>query len=223
MRVGRNFDYSGADFVRRVALVSRFNPADGNAFLAVGWSGILGGWTLVNDKGLVVANHLGGGSKTNAKGIPTLILTRMIAQQASTVAEGIELIRTSPRMRGQIVWLAQDADPKTGRKARAVAVEYDAETIAVRASRDGLLVVTNTNLVLGQDAPIDQPSCSRYRALIEAARDNVYRPITAAGQMNTLHSCEILLDQGYLILSHGHVPAHEGSYIRHPLPKSVTP
>jgi hypothetical protein len=167
LQCGRNLDYYfGNSVPRRASLVTYYSPAkgDGYRFASVGLAGILGGWTFVNEHGLVVANHVGGGMATRLDGIPTLILARLVAQHARTVQEGVDLIRNSPRMRGQIIWLAQDADPATGRSPRAVAVEYDAERAALRESEDGVLVVTNQNRAF---SPLPPPHliCGRYLAM----------------------------------------------------------
>ncbi|MBT4818596.1 MAG: hypothetical protein HON70_22995, partial [Lentisphaerae bacterium] len=87
--MGRNFDYWGLESTRECVIVLAVvpEPEDGYAFLSVGWAGILGGWTLVNEKGLFIANNLHYASAMNADGIPTLILERIIAQKAATIDE----------------------------------------------------------------------------------------------------------------------------------------
>ena len=91
--------------------------------------------------------------------------TRLIAQHAASVEEGIRILRESKRMRGQIIWLAQDADVASGRPARAVAVEYDAAEVVARESKDGVLIVTNTNLAFGTRYGDEDVYCFRYRRL----------------------------------------------------------
>lgn len=166
LECGRNLDYPlDDDLGRHCALVTFVQPADGYAYAAVGMAGLLTGGTLVNERGLVVANHLGGGGATRLDGIPSLLLVRWIAQHCADVDEAIAYIREAPRMRGQIVWLAQDADAAAGRTARAVAVEYDAERMVVREAQDGVLVVTNTNCAFnGALANKDVP-CNRFKTL----------------------------------------------------------
>jgi hypothetical protein len=222
MRVGRNFDYWGLDSVDRCALVTYVTPApgDGIPFVAVGWTGILGGWTLVNERGLVVANHLGGGFETNPVGIPTLVMTRIVAQKAATVDEAIEILRRGPRMRGQIVWLAQPADPASGRPARAAAVEYDAGRVFVREATDGVLVVTNRNMVFGGVA---EPAgyWDRGSVLAEGVKTHMGAPpggiIRLSATAITLHSVEVFPEARRLYVAHGSDPAHEGPYVKHAL------
>ena len=170
MECGRNLDYSlSRPVARRCSLVTYYSPAEGEGyrFVAVGISGMITGWTLINEHGLIVANHLGGGIESQIEGIPTLLLARQIAQHTQTVDEGIELIRNARRMRGQIIWLAQEADRTTKRPARAVAVEYDAGKVAVREAQNGILIVTNTNRVFRENVPENEVSCSRYQRLRE--------------------------------------------------------
>jgi hypothetical protein len=136
--------------------------------MAVGLAGMMTGWTLVNEHGLMVANHLGGGMESRMPAVPTLLLAREVAQHAATVEEGIAILRKLPRMRGQIIWLAQDADDAIKRPARAVAVEYDAKELVVRESEKGVLIITNHNRKLGGGIGEWGTWCYRYRALEKA-------------------------------------------------------
>lgn len=174
LEFGRNLDYGlDRDVVRRCALITEYRPAQGHAFTAVGVAGMLTGWTLINEHGLVVGNHLGGGSATDTRAIPTLLLARWIAQNAATVEEGVALLRSLPRMRGQIIWLAQDASAagtRPSHPARAVALEYDNKRLVVREAIDGLLVVTNTNLLLDGAIGEGAVPCPRYQRLRAALR-----------------------------------------------------
>ena len=228
MRIGRNFDYHGGAFVNNCAVTVYARPrrSDGIPFAAVGWSGVLGGWTLVNAEGLVIANHLGGGSQKNPQGIPTLILTRIVAQKAATIDAALEIIRSSPRMRGQIVWLAQPRSADGSRPARAVAVEYDAEQVAVREAEAGTLIVGNRNLAFGRGADAPAPPAepdSIYRALYQALHAppdaSGSRPISATWRYNTMHSVEILPEQGAMFVAHGQIPAQMGEFVQYTLPR----
>lgn len=200
LQCGRNLDYFfGERLPGYASLVTYYAPEAGRGyrFATVGFAGILGGWTLVNERGLIVANHLGGGIKSRLDALPTLILTRQIAQYAGTVDEAVEMLAKSPRMRGQIIWFAQEASSAEGRAARAVAVEYDASRIAVRESEEGVLIITNQNRAF---SAIPQPHliCGRYRATEEMIREKMGR-LNASDELmlspdvsnaSTLHSVQ---------------------------------
>jgi hypothetical protein len=224
---GRNFDYIGGPYVQHCALVLYVEPdaTDGMPFVAVGWSGILGGWTLVNAAGLIIANHLGGGPRCNAHGLPTLVLTRMLAQKARTVDEAVDRLRNAPRMRGQIVWLAQPAADDGSRPARAVAVEYDAEDLFLCEADAGVLLVSNTDRVFdlsgGARPPRpadDAPSRALLQALCQGGARQTTRAIAATWRPNTLHSVEVFPERGMLQVAHGVIPAQDGPFVAYPLP-----
>lgn len=74
VEIGRNFDYWGLESTEECVRVFAMRPqAEGHySFISVGWAGILGGWTFYNEKGLFIANNLGGFGAKNPRGIPTL-------------------------------------------------------------------------------------------------------------------------------------------------------
>ena len=227
IEAGRNFDYgSAARFIGQAGLVTRYRPAEGHRFVAVGWAGILTGWTLINEHGLIVANHLGGGKIRRVAAVPTLILARMVAQHAATVDEAVAIIRETPRMRGQIIWIAQPADPASGRTARAVAVEYDAQDVAVREAENGLLLVTNTNRALRGSVPESEVPCHRYKRLRRYAQESYGRldgseMLTARRGVvlrSTVHIVQFLPSERVFLLRHGLMPASKAATVRHPLP-----
>lgn len=234
LECGRNLDWwVGENTARQAALVTYWDPAPGEGyrFAAVGFAGILTGWTLLNERGLVVANHLGGGYETRLEAIPTLLLAREIAERAASVEEGIGILRRAPRMRGQIIWIAEDADPARGRPARAVAVEYDAKRLVVREAKDGVLIVTNTNLAFDGEVPDEKCSCSRYQRLRAEIRRRRGRldgtvPLTAgSGIANsiTLHVVEVVPSRGVFEVRHGTLPAQDAVPVRHPFPGRDAP
>jgi len=230
LEAGRNLDYYlGEGVLERAALVAYYRPApgDGHRFATVGLAGILTGWTLVNEHGLIVANHLGGGLKSRLDAIPTLLLAREVAQHAATVEEGLALLRAMPRMRGQIIWLAQPADPATGRAARAVAVEYDAREVWVQEAMGGVLIVTNENLVFGGIAPPEVWAGSHRARLTELIAER--RGILSGRQLltrfrgvlsGTTQTVQALPEEGeFLVVYESDPPPAPGAGpIAHPWP-----
>jgi hypothetical protein len=224
LEAARNLDYAaGEPLAGNCALVTYYEPApgEGHRFIAVGWAGMLTGGTLVNEHGLIVANHIGGGAKMRPDGVPALILTRMIAQKAATVEEGLKILDATPRMRGQIIWMAQEG--RDGRPSRAVAVEYDAQTVAVREAEDGVLIVTNSNRLLPEARGESELGCGRtnaLRRLIEERRGRLDgSEALTLGEVfgNSLHVVRFRPAEGAIRVRHGVSPTAWAREVAHPL------
>jgi len=209
LEIGRNFDYWGLESPEKCAVILSVvpRPEDGYAFVSVGWSGILGGWTFINEKGLFVANNLGGFYETNPEGIPTLIMERIIAQKAATVAEAVAIIKSNPRMRGQVLVLGQAGDAAQGRQPHAVVVAYGAQTVEVQPPVDGLAFHSS----------MFTPRAQIARGVAEPDREPM-DTIRSAGSSITLHSVAIRPQEHRLWVAHGTIPsAHQGKYTQYDL------
>ncbi|MHC4198800.1 MAG: C45 family autoproteolytic acyltransferase/hydrolase [Planctomycetota bacterium] len=230
LEAGRNFDYwVGEGVVETCALVTYYVPAPGEGcrFAAVGAAGILGGPTLVNEHGLVVAVHIPSrGTATRLDALPAFVLMRRIAQHAASVEEGIAMVREAKRMRGVTLWLAQAGDNETKRPARAVAIEYDAEEVYLREAERGVLIVTNQSLIFGGERRDGDEACSRYKRLhgrIDASygRLDGTRALTTErgiAKGNTLHVVQVTPSAGVFTVWHGSIPAQRGEAVSHPMP-----
>ncbi len=227
LEAGRNLDYGmGREITGNCALVTYYEPDDGHKFVAIGWTGMLTGWTLINEHGLIVANHIGGGTKSSLDAVPTLILARMIAQRAATVEEGLTILRKTPRMRRQIIWMAQDA--AGDRPARAVAAEYDNAKVVVREAEDGVLIVTNSNRVFwqkpGEIKPESDMNCGRTKKFRKAIEDRSGRLDGSEwlscdlAYGSTLHIVHFVPKNESFGLRHGVMPAGWASPVVHPFP-----
>jgi len=207
MEIGRNFDYWGLESTDRCAVIFAVvpRPEDGYAFLSVGWTGILGGWTFLNEKGLFVSNDIGGFNEKNPQGVPTLILARIITQKAATVNEAIAIIKKTPRMRGQALVIGRAGDPATSTTHDAAVVLYGGATVEVMRSRNGFAFHTST----GTDKD----------RLLEILRLPTRRPtdaIQSAGTHITLHSVAIYPQDHTLWVAHGRKSsAHLGEYVKY--------
>jgi acyl-CoA:6-aminopenicillanic acid acyl transferase len=206
VEMGRNLDYWGLESTEECVTVLAVLPeAKGHyAFVSVGWTGILGGWTIYNEKGLYISNVLlWGFPETNPKGIPTLILQRMIAEQAATVDEAIAMIKRSPRMRAQAMVIGHAGDPQKGIKPSAAVVEYDAKKVVVSRPADGFVYHTSVGTA--------EPD---LRARVKADKADPYDAIKAFGNGITLHSVAIDPASDTMWVAHGTRPgAHRGEYV----------
>ncbi len=208
--MGRNFDYWGLDYTRECVIVLAVvpEPEHGYAFVSVGWAGILGGWTFVNEKGLFIANNLHYSNAMNPDGVPTLILERMIAQKAATVDEAIKLVETTPRMRGQAFVIGHSGDRKTGVPPSAASIIYDAEEVRVVRAQNGFAfdtsIGTNPNTILG---------------ILARSERQAADAIHAAGSSITLHSVAHRPDENAIWVAHGRpFSAHLGTHVRYDIP-----
>jgi len=144
MIIGRNFDFASFGIASRVATILHQRPSKGHAMVSVRWAGVCTGWTIISDAGILVANNTAGACRRSSRqGIPTLFMNRLVAQNASTVSEGIEIVRRVRRACGTNMIIAGGNPPD------AVIVEFDAEGMEVRRLTDGYIAADNGFRVLG--------------------------------------------------------------------------
>ncbi len=85
--IGRNFDfYVGDDFAKN-KLISFYNPSEGFKFASIGWPGMIGVLSGINEKGLSVTINAAKGSMPVSSATPISILTREILQYASNIEQ----------------------------------------------------------------------------------------------------------------------------------------
>src|SRR5262249_33542427 len=99
---GRNLDYPTLGFLHEYTLVTVYRPTDKHAFASVGFPGMIGCLSGMNDAGLAVATlevytANDGSPRLDPKGIPYALGFRRILEECTTVAEAEQLLRTMKR------------------------------------------------------------------------------------------------------------------------------
>jgi isopenicillin-N N-acyltransferase like protein len=137
---GRNLDFYTLGLIDDYNLVTVHRPVEKHAFVTIGFPGLFGCVSGMNDAGLAIAVHEVWYSRDkapmyNPKGMPYTFCFRRILEECSTVAEAEKLLRSTERTTFLNLAVCD-------RKSSAV-FEMTPKTIAVRSGENGLCLCTN--------------------------------------------------------------------------------
>lgn len=160
---GRNLDFFGLGILQRYNLVVICRPTGKHAFVTVGFPGVFGAISGMNDQGLAVAVHgvfaaADGGRAFDPQGTPCLMLYRRVLEECSTVEQAEQLLRASRHTTALSVVLCD--------RSKAGVAEVAPGSVAFRRSEDGLCACTN-HFRAGRTFGAE--FCPRYIALRRSA------------------------------------------------------
>jgi hypothetical protein len=161
-RMGRNLDFPSLGIAQSMSVVLVYHPADStkHRFAAVGWPGLIGVLSGMNEHGLTLANMEVRRAPRYPSGMPYALLYRTILERCRTVDEAIDLINQTPRQSANNLML-MDASGN-----RAV-VEIRPESVHVRHGKpDEPLISTNHH----RGDTTTTGRCRRYDKLTELSR-----------------------------------------------------
>jgi hypothetical protein len=135
--LGRNLDmefWNGWDSYRTIFVVK---PDKGYAHVSLGWPGLVGICSGMNEQGVALVYHIVSTKDTATSGTPIWFLNRKALLEANDAPKAAKILTTEPRMGGGSILVLAD------KKGNAEVVELTAHQSFERFANDGLVVASN--------------------------------------------------------------------------------
>lgn len=162
-RFGRNLDFPSLGVADKYTTLFIVKQTGRYAFASVGWPGMIGVLTGMNEHGLTLANMEVSRGRRVPTGMPYTLLYRAALERCRTVDEAIAYLRATPRQTANNLMLMDAAGD------RAV-VELTPEAVVVRRGEADVALLS-TNHQRGADAAT-AGLCTRYDYMKrQSARD----------------------------------------------------
>lgn len=139
--LGRNLDFPDMGYLHEYTLVTVYRPNGKHAFASVGFPGMVGVLSGINDAGLALTMHevyqsADGAPKFDEKGVPYALVYRRVMEECTTIEEAAALIAGVPRTTSTNVALLEVS-------GRGAVVEVSARSVVVRPTVNGVNHCTN--------------------------------------------------------------------------------
>jgi len=135
--VGRNLDWLNHGVAHRSGVVFILEPKGERRVMSIGWPGIAGVVTGMNDRGVAITMNLSFAGDVGSDELPSLLRIRNILDRAATIDEAVTEATATPRTIA-MNWMIAGGDEE-----RAVVLEMTGHQHAVRPMTSGCAVTTN--------------------------------------------------------------------------------
>lgn len=169
---GRNLDYPSLGYAQEYGLITIYRPTGKRAFVSIGFPGLVGCLSGMNDAGLALGvleiyAVKDGVEKFDAKGVPYALCYRRLLEECATVEEAEKLLRSMKRTTTMCLAICD--------KTTAAVFEITPTELVVRKAVDGICTCTNHFCTKELRPDNDQPpfrSSQRLEALEQARKQD---------------------------------------------------
>lgn len=136
--IGRNFDFYVGDAFAENKQVAFYTPDQGYKFASVGWPGMIGVLSGMNETGLTVTINAAKSAVPTGSATPISILTREILQYASTINEAFAIAKKRKTFVSESILIGSAKDGKA-----AIIEKSPEKTVLFKGKEAERLICTN--------------------------------------------------------------------------------
>lgn len=136
--IGRNFDFYVGDAFAENKLVTFCHPDKGHNFVSIGWPGMIGVLSGMNEAGLTVTINAAKSAMPTSSATPISILTREILQYASNIEEALAIAQKRKTFVSESILIGSAHDGKA-----AIIEKSPEKTVLFTGNEKDRIICTN--------------------------------------------------------------------------------